>query len=60
MATKEGLLLRATRLRASLALFDDPLGRRIFEAVIEALEEAAEEKDQFAGQKPADGKNRST
>ena len=49
MATKEHLLLRATRLRATLVLFEDPLGQRILEAVIAALEEAAEEKDQFAG-----------
>jgi hypothetical protein len=45
MATKEHFLIRAARLRAIRGCLDDPLGLPILDAVIAALEEAAEERD---------------
>jgi hypothetical protein len=45
MATKEHFLIRAARLRAIRGCLDDPLGLPILDAVIAALEEAAEETD---------------
>jgi hypothetical protein len=45
MATREHFLIRAARLRAIRGCLDDPLGLPILDAVIAALEEAAEETD---------------
>ena len=50
MATRETLLLRASRLRAAREAVDDPLARQILSAVIDALEEAAKEKGQLSSQ----------
>jgi hypothetical protein len=48
MASKEALILRASRLRSSMALMDDPLGRFVLKALVEALDEAVAEKDSSA------------
>jgi hypothetical protein len=51
MATKESLMLRAARLRSSLAQMEDPIARILLQALIEALEEAAAEKSFRVNQK---------
>jgi hypothetical protein len=41
--TKEDYLERAKRLRAALAVVDDPLASKIIKALIDACEEAAQD-----------------
>jgi hypothetical protein len=45
MSTRESLLLRASRLRSSLTQVDDPIGRILLQALIDAMEDSADEKD---------------
>lgn len=44
MSTRESLLLRASRLRSSLTQVDDPIGRILLQALIDAMEDSADEK----------------
>jgi hypothetical protein len=52
VARKGNYRARADRLRICSELLDDPLARRVLQAIIEALEEAADDQDKAKDEEP--------